>query len=340
LLDETLITQDKSAKPANGKNKNKKQKRPKVKLSGFLTQQYEFRIEQNHDGKKDPDGFRIGKAVVRVEGRIHDFVGYQVEIDPRSPTIQGVMRDGYITIHAIPKHEIRIGQQKVPFGYENWLSSTQLYTHHRSELSEGLGRGFTHRDIGIGLVGKVKLAKGVRLEDAVALVNGAGFGVQADNTTLKNLWGRVGVRYENDDLGILVHAGISGAIGDQLEPMDPGPPPAPAFQFKFKRIGGDLEIDHKWGFFGAEYGRSSDTITGEAPETTWAYFVMLAGKTPWHIGPVLKFEDADPAFRRLTIGGYYGEPKATFRVHLGYEYWEDEIGVHDGRVVTQALVVF
>ena len=68
--------------------------------------------------------------------------------------------------------------------------------------------------------------------------------------------------------------------------------------------------------------------------------VQEAGKTPWHVGPVLKYENSEPLFRRLTVGAYFGEPKASFRVHLGYEYWEDDLGTHDGRVVTQALIVF
>jgi len=333
----------KKAKKAKKKAKKAKKRSKKVDVSGFITTQYEFRIEQNDDGQHDPDGFRIGKAIVRVKGRVNKRIGYVIEIDPRSPTLPGVMRDGYISVHVIPDHEVRIGQQKVPFGYENWLSSRELYTHHRSELSEGLGRGFTHRDIGIGLVGKHKLAKGLRLEDAIALVNGSGFGVQADDTHLKNLWGRVGLRYKHDASNVVVRLGVSGAIGDQREPFDPGPPVEDAFRFQFKRVGADLEVDHPWGFAGMELGASWDEIPADSGETelSTAYVITVAGKTPWHAGPVLKYDAADAEeFSRFTIGGYYGEPKADFRVHLGYEYWTDEFGTHDGRVVAQALAAF
>ena len=339
--DETLIKQNKSGKRKGKKGKGKK---GLVQVSGYLSMVYKMRVERNNDGTKDPATFRLSKATVRFRGRLNHYVGYTVEIDPRSPTVEGVLRDGYISLrHLIPGHEIRIGQQKVPFGYENWLSSTRQYFLRRSELSEGMGRGVTHRDIGIGVVGKLELAPGLRLENAVAVVNGAGFGVQQDDTHRKNVWGRVGIRYENEPLGLVIHAGISGAIGDQLEPEDPGPPVVPATRFAFKRIAGDLEVDHRYGFLGVEYGMSWDeTPAGSgATEQSAAYLVTLAGKTPWHVGPAIRYDASDAeGFSRFTIGGYWGEPKAKVRVLADYEVYEDDLGKNDGRFGVEAIVVF
>ena len=87
-------------------------------------------------------------------------VSYQLEIDPRSPQIAGVMRDAYIALHVIPTQEIRLGQQKTPWGYENLVSSLKMYVVTRTEIGEGVGRGFTLRDIGIGLRGKIPLVPG------------------------------------------------------------------------------------------------------------------------------------------------------------------------------------
>lgn len=320
------------------KRKSKKPAVGKVVVSGYLTALYKFRIEQDGEPGHDPDVLRLGKAVVRVAGRVERRVGYVVEIDPRSPTIAGVLRDGYATLHLLRGHELRIGQQKTPFGYENWQSSTELYTITRSELSEGIGRGVTHRDLGVGLVGKVALADGLRLEDAVAVVNGAGFGVQADDTQMKNLWARVGVRWQTGDL--TVHAGVSGALGDQLG--DPGP--TPPVRFSFRRAGGDLEVDHRWFFAGVEaaIGFTRDPATADESESDLAYVAMVAGKTCWHAGPVVRYDAADAdGWRRLTAGAYYGEPDARWRVRAHYEWYaDDDVGTHDGRVMADLVVRF
>lgn len=317
-------------------------KRKRAKISGFLTALYKMRVDQNDDAMTEPDAFRLGKVVVRVKGRVEERVGYVVEIDARSPTLAGVIRDAYVALYVVPDHQIRLGQQKTPFGYENWLSTRQLYTITRSELSEGLGRGVTHRDIGVGIVGHVPLTDAWRLEDAMAVVNGAGFGVQADDTELKNVWARVGVRGELAG-DMVLHAGISGAIGDQMGEPDPGPPPLPAERFTFRRAGADLELDHPWFFAGAEFAMGWDTIpagTGDT-ESSMAYVILLAGKTPWHAGPVLRYDVADAdGFTRITAGAYWGEPDARARAIVHYEYFEDDAGTHDGRITTSAIVAF
>lgn len=74
----------------------------------------------------------------------------------------------------------------------------------RSELAEGLGRGLTLRDIGVAVVGKVPLGCGFTLEDHVAVVNGAGMNVQADDPERKNVWARVGGRYDAPDRDLML----------------------------------------------------------------------------------------------------------------------------------------
>jgi hypothetical protein len=334
-------TSSKTKAPHKKKHKAKRPRPGKVQISGFITALYKFRIEQNDDGVRDPDAFRLGKAVVRASGRVTKQVGYTVEVDPRSPTILGVLRDGYVSLFVVPGHEIRIGQQKTPFGYEAGESTMNLYTVTRSELSEGLGRGVTHRDIGIGLVGKRKLTDQLRLEDAIALVNGAGIGVQADDTQLKNLWARVGIRYRDGDL--TVHGGVSGAIGDQMSEFDPGPPPVPAERFGFRRVGADVEVDHRLFFASAEFATGWDEVPAGSGdrEQSIAYLAMIAGKTKWHAGPVARYDAADTdGYQRITVGGYWGDPGAAVRALAHYEWYQDDVGTHDGRVTAAVLVRF
>src|SRR5258705_12505563 len=87
-----------------------------------------------------------------------------------------------------------------------------------------MSRGITMRDIGLGLIGDLKIGKGWRLEDAVTVVNGAGMNVQADNTPRKNVWGRLGLRYRNDPKDYIARLGISGASGDLFDIGDPADP--------------------------------------------------------------------------------------------------------------------
>jgi hypothetical protein len=273
---------------------------------------------------------------VAVEGYVLDWVSYQVEIDPRAPAINGVMRDAYIDLHVIPRHRLRLGQQKVPWGYENLESSSRLYTVTRSELAEGPGRGFNLRDIGIGVIGRWPLGGGWRLEDHVTVVNGSGMNVQVDETKTKNVWGRVGVRYRDKDSGLEVRAGVSGAIGDQFEPADPLDPSTMDYVFDFARVGVDVEVDSKWVFGAAEFATSSESgpAAADHPDAQLGWSVMVVGKTPWDLGPVLRYDTLDTEeWTRWTIGGYWGGPDEPFRVLAHYEIFEDENGAHDHRLL-------
>lgn len=308
---------------AAGKHDKKKDK-PKVKLSGFVQVFFKQRFDSNGDGQVESSVFRVMRARVELKGAITPRVSYDLEIDPRAPLITGVLRDAFIRLDVIPHHQIRIGQQKTQFGYENPESSTHLYVVNRAEVSDNLSRGINERDIGVGVLGDWPVRCGWSVEDAITVVNGAGMNVQADDTGRKNVWGRVGGRFEDGDLQL--RFGVSGAWGNQKEPLDPGPPVVPAFVFDFTRLGADLEVDHPYAFAAAELVRGWD----DGEPSTGGY-LLAAGKTPWHAGPVARY-DALEAYHRWTLGGYWGEPKAKLRVMAEYEIYRDDLGAHDHKI--------
>lgn len=318
--------------PTTPPKKDKKKKSGRVRVSGYLQVYYKHRVDVNGDDAREPDLFRIGRARVKIDAKVIKNVSVNVEIDPRSPTIAGVLRDGYIQIkNLIPHHRIRLGQQKTQFGYENDVSSSSMYTVTRTEVSESLARGVTLRDIGVGIIGGWPITSQLALEDAITVVNGAGMNVQADDTNRKNVWGRIGLKLEHPAVGT-ARLGVSGAIGDQLEPADPlAMPPTPAVLFKFKRLGADLQVDHRWVFVAAEYAMGWDTIEGEETSETMGWYVLAAGKTPWHAGPVLRYDTLEE-FKRITAGAYWGEPSAKLRALVTYERFEDDAGLHDHRL--------
>ncbi len=294
--------------------------KPTIRFYGSAQVHYRHAFATGEDGVYDAPNFRVQRVRLGVRGDLHRWLSYEVEIDPRSPDITGVLRDAFLAFKVIPRHQIRLGQQKTQFGYENRVSSTDLFAVNRTELSDALSRGVTLRDIGIGLLGNVKLGKGWRFEDAVTVVNGDGMNVQADRTRQKNVWGRGGLRYRKDSADLTVRVGASMALGDQIDegvdPLDT----ADDFRLEFDRRGVDVEVDHPRFFVSAEYvkGTNTDTRTDEDDELS-GYYVNLVGKTRWKVGPIVRLDTFADEFRRWTLGGYYGLPNVPFRLLVNYE---------------------
>ena len=317
------------------KEQKKKKKDSKVSISGFVQIFFKQRFETSGDATKEPSLFRVQRLRLTFKGKIIKHVSYKVEIDPRAPTIASLLRDCYLRVSGIiPHHKIQIGQMKAGIGYEALESSSRLYVVNRAQVSDNLSHGRNGRDLGIGLYGKLPLSEHLTLEDSFMLVNGSGANVQADTTHRKNLFGRVGVRYDDADHDLMVRGGISGAYGDQTDPIDTTvDPPIPAFTVVFKRVGADLQIDQKYAWFGAEYIRSTnDSATmPDANGTSYGYYAMLVGKLPHHTGPLARWEVLED-FQGLTFGGYWGDPTAKLRVLVNYEIYEDSAGAHDHKL--------
>jgi hypothetical protein len=139
---------------------------------------------------------------------------------------------------------------------------------------------------------------------------------QADNNHKKSIWGRVGIRYKTDYTKWKF--GISGAKADVMETgVDSLGEPFDYFIY-FTRLGADVQFEKKWFRMAAEYiiGNNDEP---DGPSDVNGYYFMVAGKTPIHIGPTLRYEDMDGEFKRWTIGAYYGEPSARLRILANYE---------------------
>ena len=287
---------------------------------GYVQVHYRMAFKTGDDSIVDNDNFRVQRVRIGVKGDLSPKVSYDVEFDPRAPDITSVLRDAYLSLHVIDRHEIRIGQQKTQFGYENRVSSSDLFVVNRAEVSDALSRGVTLRDIGVGIIGNLKLGKGTRLEDAFTLVNGAGMNVQGDDTPTKNGWGRLGLRFRNDRADRTTRVGVSGGVGDMIETNDPLDP-LDDVRIVFNRWGVDVEHDNHLAFIAAEYvsGHQTDKSTGETDEPV-GYYVSVAGKTKWRAGPIVRLDDFDDDWHRWTFGGYYGLPSEKLRFLVNYEY--------------------
>jgi hypothetical protein len=298
--------------------KEKKGKRPRV--YGFVQVFYRETFHTGDDPQVDYDNFRVQRVRVGVKGKVIRKVRYVVEIDPRAPTITGIMRDAYIALRHIPRHEIRLGQQKTQFGYENRESSSELFAVNRTEISDNLARGPNLRDVGLGLVGKIPVGGGFRIDDAVTVTNGNGSNTQIDDTDMKSVWGRLGGRFKREELTIWL--GGSFGVGDFVDPGDIELDPTDDFTVKFRSIGTDLEVDHTFAFLSAEYVWGRQEFEGETIEPK-GYYVNLLGKAPFDLGPIVRYDELlipEEDFRRWTFGAYWGRPDAPLRLLVNYEY--------------------
>ena len=95
-------------------------------VSGYMQIHYRQAYATGADPAVDNDDFRVQRLRVGLEGDVYRWLSYDLEIDPRAPEVTGLLRDAYVTFKVIPRHKLRIGQQKQQFGYENVESSTRL----------------------------------------------------------------------------------------------------------------------------------------------------------------------------------------------------------------------
>lgn len=317
--------------------------RSKVKVSGVIQVHYLNEFDTNRDSLRDPDGFRILRARLIVEGKIDKKIGYHLMVDPRSPEQGGILRDAYIEFGHLKNQKLRVGRQKTQFGWENRQSSTELYTVNRAEMSDAVSRGENLRDNGIGLIGFVKINKRWRLEDAITFTNGTRADVTGpyDFQSRKALFGRIGPRYKNENFelrfGFSFGKGGFRYLGDTIDD------PADDVFVKYFRIGTDLQLDHKLLYFAAEYGFGEDIAGDTLYQEPFGYQCLLAIKTKWDFGPLVRYDVTEDEWKVLTLGAYYGKPKDKLRFLVNYVFRGNVTDIpegHDDRLYIQMQLKF
>jgi len=312
-------------------------------ISGLIQVHYLNEFNTNGDSIRDPDGFRILRARFATKGNISKKVTYDLMIDPRAPEQGGILRDAYIGLHYVRNQEIRIGQQKTQFGWENRESVSHLYTVNRAELSDGAARGYNLRDIGVGIIGNINLNGPWRLENALTITNGTRMNVTGpyDFNNKMAVWGRLGVRYKTDVLTLRL--GGSFGFGGIRDLGDTLTTPSDDFYYNFNRVGFDLQADHSLFFVATEFAMGTDKIADTITEEPIGYQAILALKSKWHVGPLVRYDVFEDEWEVCTVGAYYGEPKDRLRVLINYLFRgniTDIPGGHDDRFYMQMQLTF
>lgn len=328
------------APPDSTKAKTKKYK---PKISGVIQAHYLEEFNTNGDTIRDPGGFRILRARLMARGKVYKDVTYELMFDARPPEPRGFLRDAFISLHHLKDQEVRVGQFKTQFGWENRESITDLYTVNRAEMSDGVSRGENLRDIGVGIIGHIKLNKQWRIEDAMTFTNGTRSNVAGpyDFNTKKAVWGRIGLRYKKNDL--LVNAGGSFGTGGIRYLYDDLVDPSDDVFADFTRAGADVQVEHKRFFFAAEYGAGEDVVKDTLFAEPMGYQALLVVKTKWKAGPAVRYDVFEDEWSVWTFGAYYGEKNAPIRVLLNYVVRSGVTDIpegHDDRLYLQMQVVF
>ncbi|HET9552368.1 MAG TPA: porin, partial [Anaeromyxobacteraceae bacterium] len=296
-------------------------------------------------GGRDAESFDVRRARLQLDGELLPSVAWRLSADVAERDASRIMKDAYVALRLLPGVEVRLGQQRTPFGWEQTEDETRLLWDDAAVVA-ALARGPDARDVGVGLSGGWQLASPLRLEVSAALVNGAGPNTR-DDLKEKNAWGRAGLALAAG--AVTVKGGLSAAYGRQATPgADLKLGTADDGAFYFHRAGGDVELDSPWLFAVAELalGRS-DESTGARPRQRGQY-LGLYGKTPWSAGPILRLDGYDPDTRvsgngreRVTVGLYYDLLPVAARFVASYEIDRSAPAVRTGDVATlSAQVVF
>ncbi len=328
------------AQPATDSVKTKKYL---PKLEGVIQVHYLNEFNTNGDTVRDPDGFRILRARLIASGKISEKIGYQLMIDPRAPEIGGMLRDAYLEFNFIKNQQIRVGQQKTQFGWENSTSITKLYTVNRAEMSDAVCRGENLRDVGIGLLGHIPINDNWRFENAITFTNGTRMNVAGpfDFNSKKVCWARLGLQYKQHTNKLNI--GGSFAFGGLRYLNDSIYTPTDDIYADIWRFGTDIQFDSKFCFFAAEFAQGIDKVQDTIFAEPIGYQAQLALKTKWNAGPLVRYDSAEDEWKVLTIGAYYGMPKDKIRFLANYLFRgnvTDVPGGHDDRFYIQTQITF
>lgn len=148
-------------------------KEPTLTLGGLLQVQTEVGDRGDSRFANDADRFYLRRARLNAAGRFLEEFDFRLELDlagtlANTSGLRAQMTDGYITWNRHAAANVRVGQFKTPFGYEQLFSDPRLLTLERSLVNDRLTVG---RQLGAQVAGDL-LEK--RLSYAVGAFNGNG----------------------------------------------------------------------------------------------------------------------------------------------------------------------
>ena len=196
----------------------------KLKVGGRVT----TRFTAFDSGYPSDDEFSVSRARIYALVSLLDHYDLKIQTEfSKDPTL----KDGYLNIHYVPWAEVKVGQFKPPYTWENLQSHKYLDFVDRSIAVNNMRK--PSRDIGVMLHGKLL---DNRLKYQLAVLNGSGEN-KGDDNDAKDIAGRLALQpFRGEENGILskLHLGVSGTAGDQNKDFS---------SESFKTIGGAAFVD-------------------------------------------------------------------------------------------------
>jgi len=144
---------------------------PVLALGGLLQAQADFLDKGDSRFKSANDRFYLRRARVNATGKFLDEFDFRIELElagtlSESANLRAQMTDGFINWNHFEFANIKVGQFKTPFGFEQLYSDPKLFTIERSLVNDVLTLG---RAVGAQLGGTL-LDK--RITYAAGIFNG------------------------------------------------------------------------------------------------------------------------------------------------------------------------
>ncbi|MBA3503096.1 MAG: hypothetical protein H0T65_22240, partial [Deltaproteobacteria bacterium] len=263
------------------KAQDKADAKKKLRVTGFVQGLYSYAR-----GREPAGAFSITRARIRGSAEIvPDRFSVTAMMELASlPTME--LRDAYGTIR-VGTQEIRLGQFKPAFGWENALAARYQPTVERSLLSRPISATAPGRlrDIGVGVFGEIPISKDVTIEDSISVFNGAGDNTPED-TPRKDVMGRLGIAYRK-----IVRIGVSGSSVqfERVDAMDP----SIATRETSIRYGADVVVDQPYFMVVAEVAEARFSEPDDRKRR--GAYGMALGKLPFGVRPVVRYEILNPS---------------------------------------------
>jgi len=289
------------AKPAGKENA--------IKVGGYLQGQFETgdAPDARYTGIKDRALIR--RARINVTGSFKEDFDFKVEGDfganalSEQTAYRAQITDAFVNWNRYSFANVKFGQFKTPFGYEQLVADTKLLTVERSLANDRITDG---RQIGLGISGDFF---NKRLGYSVGGFNGSGVN-NSFNDNESFLWaGRItGVAFEGKLGGrdTRVAVGVNGlsthdkAISKTAFGFDSVPGGAVDNLFSGRRTSWGVDAQLKWWLFGLEgeylqaHFEPSDVVPFNALDADGWYVIATAEVWPKHLQAFAKFEAFDP----------------------------------------------
>ncbi len=159
----------------------------KLALGGFVQTNFESGPSPDTRFAGLSDRFLVRRARLFVAGAFVEDLSFKIESDFGANSLaaktgqSGQLTDAYVSWTKLPAVSLRLGQFKTPFGYEQLMADTKIYSIERSLANDKLTLG---RQIGAMVYGEVA-AK--RVSYSLGAYNGTSTNVNT-NDNQKYLW--------------------------------------------------------------------------------------------------------------------------------------------------------